>query len=404
MWLALEALRALARNKLRSGLTTLGITIGIAAVVTVVAIGKAGSEHAEQQLENLGNNLVWVEAGSRNINGARTGNHGTTSLTFDDAEAILHEVRFVRTMSPQVDGTVFATHGRSNWTTRYRGVGPDYLDIKRWGLAFGAPLTEEEVEESASVVLVGQTVAAQLFPGQDPIGGEIQIGSQLFQVIGVLWAKGQTATGQDQDDAILLPYTTAQKKLRGRGIDYLDDVLCSATSQGDVDSAVAAITALMRQRHHIAPGDPDDFNLRRPDEVLKAQIEASRALALFLISIASVSLLVGGIGIMNVMLVSVTERTKEIGIRLAVGATERDVVLQFLAEAIALSALGGLLGAALGVVASFALGRFLEWPVTIPPESVLLALASSSLVGIVSGAYPARRASRLDPIVALRDE
>src|SRR6266851_1004813 len=285
-----QALRSLARNKLRSALAALGITIGIAAVVCMVAIGQAGSDYLEEQLNNLGDNLVWVEAGSRNVNGVRTGSHGTNSLTMEDAEAILREVPLFKSVSPQVDSNVSVVYGNRTWTTHYRGVGPEYVEIKRWRLAQGVSFTQGEVERAANVCVIGQTVRDQLFGTADAVGRDIRVSNQICQVIGVLAPKGQTAYGQDQDDTMLLPYTSAQKRLRGKGYTWLDE-----------------INGLLRQRHHLRPDEADDFNIRRPEEVIKAQLETKRTLALFLVSIASISLLVGGIGILNVMLVSVTQ-------------------------------------------------------------------------------------------------
>ena len=399
-----QAARALGRNKLRSTLAAVGIMIGIAAVVCVVAIGRAGAARSQEEFHKLGDNLVWVEAGSRAPNGVRTGSHGTTSLTLGDAWAILHEVPQIKTVSPQVDGGLQVVYGNRNWRTHYRGVSPDYLEIKRWEMLQGAAFTDEEVRRVASVVVIGQTVREQLFGSESPVGKIIRVQSQLFTVIGLLAPKGQTAMGQDQDDTVMLPYTTAQSKLRGRGVLWLDDIFCSAVSPQAVTPAIAEITALMRQRHHIRAPEDDDFNIRRPDEVLKAQIETSNTLAILLISIAGISLLVGGIGVMNVMIVSVAERTREIGLRLAVGATQRAVQAQFLGEAVLLSLFGGLLGVFLGVGSSFALGRVLQWSMSIPAQALLLAPAFSIAVGVFFGFYPALRAARLDPIAALRHE
>jgi len=399
-----QALRSLARNKLRSALAALGITIGIAAVVCMVALGQAGSNYLEEQLNNLGDNLVWVEAGSRNVNGVRTGSHGTNSLTMEDAEAILREVRLIKSVSPQVDSNVSVVYGNRTWTTHYRGVGPEYLEIKRWRLAQGVSFTQGEVERAANVCVIGQTVRDQLFGTADAVGRDIRVSNQICQVIGVLAPKGQTAYGQDQDDTMLLPYTTAQKRLRGKGYTWLDDIMCSAVSPQAVNPAIDEINGLLRQRHHLRPDEADDFNIRRPEEVIKAQLETKRTLALFLVSIASISLLVGGIGILNVMLVSVTQRTREIGLRLSVGATESAVQLQFLCEAVILSLFGGLAGIFLGIVSSFVFGRISQWPMSIPPQVLVIAPAFSIGVGIFFGFYPAWKAARLDPIVALRYE
>ncbi len=399
-----EAIRALSRNKLRSTLSAIGITIGIAAVVCMVAIGTAGSQRAEQQLQNLGDNLVWIEAGSRNVNGVRSGSHGMTSLTMEDADAIIHDVSLIKSVSPQVDGNVLIASGNLNWTTHYRGVTPEFIEIRRWELAEGDPFTREDVKHAANVCMIGQTVRQKLFGAEQAVGRYARINKQIFKVIGVLAPKGQSATGQDQDDTILMPYTTVQKKLRGKGFVWLDDIMTSAVSLDAAKPAIDQISALLRERHHILPGEQDDFNIRHPDEVIKAQIAASRTLTFFLISIASISLLVGGIGIMNVMLVSVTERTREIGLRLAVGATTRAIQIQFLGEAAMLSLFGGFLGGFAGVVVSFILGYALGWPVSIPLEGLIVAPIFAIVVGIFFGFYPAWRASQLDPIVALRHE
>jgi putative ABC transport system permease protein len=407
LWMGLlggEILRSLLRHKLRSALTTLGITIGVAAVVCVVAVGEAGAERAEAQLASLGDNLVWVEAGSRNVAGVRTGAHGTTSLTIDDAEAIRREVSLITRLSPQVDATVQVVFDNRNWSTRGRGVAPDYLPIRGWTIARGAVFSDEDVATTANVCLIGQTVRRQLFGDLDPVGRDVRVGVHVFQIVGVLAPKGQSGDGRDQDDTVFMPYTTVQRKLKGRGYDWVDDIMCSAVSRQAVNPAIDRVTALMRQRHHILPGVEDDFNIRRPDEVIKAQIEASRTLELLLVSIASVSLVVGGIGIMNVMLASVAQRTREIGVRMAVGATEGAVLLQFLGEAVALSLFGGVLGVLASAGGSFAIGRALDWPMRLPPEALALALGFSIAVGVFFGLYPARKAARLDPIEALRHE
>jgi putative ABC transport system permease protein len=400
--LAVEPLRALRRNKLRSSLTTLGIMVGVAAVIWVVAIGQAGSSRAEAELSNLGDNLVWVEAGSRNIAGTRTGSHGTTSLTTDDAEAIRHEISLIKSVAENVDGNVQVVHGNANWNTRYRGVSPEYVDIKRWRVADGTFFTQEQVEQVDSVVVIGESVKKQLFGPASSLGDVVRIQGVLFQVIGVLAAKGQSASGQDQDDVIMMPWTTAQKKLKGKGFEWLDDILCSAVSREMVNPAVDAVTALMRDRHHIRAGEEDDFNIRRPDEVLKAQVETSRTLEILLICLASISLLVGGIGIMNVMLASVTQRIAEIGLRMAVGATQTAVCLQFLGEAVMLSLFGGLLGVLFSAGGAFMIERMLRWSLSTSPQAALLAVAFSIAVGVFFGFYPAWRAAQLDPIEALR--
>jgi putative ABC transport system permease protein len=399
-----EAVHALWRHRLRSGLTTLGITIGIAAVILIVAIGKAGSERALSELQKLGDNLVWVEAGSRNVAGVRTGSRGTTSLTIVDADAIRREVPLIRSVSPQVDGNVQLVFENKNWATRFRAGSPEYMAIRRWELAEGANFTEQDVTEGAAKVLIGQTVRAQLFGTVNPVGKIVRVRSQLFEVIGLLSPKGQSGDGRDQDDWILLPHTTAQQRLRGGGIAWLDDIFCSAVSPQAVQTAIDQVSVLLRERHAIGPGQDDDFNIRRPDEVLKAQLQASEALQFLLIGIGSVSLLVGGIGIMNVMLASVAQRTREIGVRMAVGAKEWTIGMQFICEAVVLSFLGGVFGVGLSVAGAFVFEQTLKWPVAIPASTLVLAIATAAAVGIFFGFYPAWRASRLDPITALRHE
>jgi putative ABC transport system permease protein len=399
-----EAFRSLGRNKLRSVLAAVAIMIGIAAVVCVIAIGRAGSRRAEEQLRNLGDNFVWVEAGSRAPSGVRTGAHGTTRLTLEDAIAIQRDVPLMKRVTPNVDGSVQVVFGDRNWRTHYRGVGPEYLDIKRWEVAEGAPYTDEDVRKLSSVCLIGSTVSEQLFGEASPVGEVVRVDSQLMTVVGVLARKGQSATGQDQDDTILLPWSTAQKKIRGGRQTWLDDIIGSAISPESVNPAIDQITALLRQRHQIRPGEEDDFNIRRPDEIINAQIETSHTVAALLLSVASIALVVGGIGVMNVMLVSVNERTREIGLRMALGATERAVQLQFLGEAVWLTVFGGFLGVLLGTIGCAVLGDVLNWSITIPVESVVVGPAVSILVGLFFGFYPARRAALLDPIEALRHE
>jgi putative ABC transport system permease protein len=398
-----EALRALARHKLRTALTTLGITIGVAAVIWAAAIGEGGAARARRVLEDLGDNFVWIEAGTRSVNGLRTGSHSTTTLAPEDAEAIRREVPLVTRVSENVDGNVQVVGPERNWATHYRGIAPEYAEIKRWRMAAGAFLTDEQVLQASSVAVLGETVRARIFGAEAAVGQVVRLNGFPFQVIGVLAPKGQSPTGQDQDDTVLLPWTAAQRKLRGRNFTWLDDIVCSAVSMDSVDGAIARITALLRQRHHLQP-EEDDFNVRRPDEAIKAQIAASETIATLLVALASISLFIGGIGIMNVMLASVLQRTNEIGVRIAVGATPRDVQLQFLGEAVMLSLIGGVLGLALAAAGSWIFTDLVGWQIVIPPSAALLAIACSAAAGVASGFYPARKASRLDPIVALRAE
>jgi putative ABC transport system permease protein len=399
-----EAVRALGRHRLRSALAAIGIMFGIAAVVLVVAIGTAGSERAQLELHKLGDNLVWIEAGGRNVNGVRTGTHGTTSLTMDDADAIRREVPLLKSLSPQVDGSVQVIGAAHNWFTRFRGETPEYLDIKRWEVAEGGSFSDRDVADAAAKALIGKTVRDQLFGELNAVGEIVRINGFPFEVVGVLAPKGQTQYGQDQDDWVLVPYTTAQKKLLGKGHTWLDDILCSAVTPEAVNPAIDQVMALLRQRHHIRAGEEDDFNIRRPDELIKAHIAAAQTLATLLVAIACIALLVGGIGIMNVMLATVAQRTREIGLRMAVGARPLDVQVQFLGEAALLSLGGGALGIALSVGGTYLFGDMLGWEIAIPPEALLLAVGFSVGVGLSFGLYPARRASQMDPIEALRHE
>ncbi len=400
--LARITLRVLGRNKMRTGLTMLGITIGIGAVICTVAIGEGGSQQIRDQISSLGDNMVWVEAGGRTVNGAHTGNDNTKSLVDGDSDAIAASTPLIKACSPNVDGHVQVVYGNQNWSTQFRGVAPSFLTIRNWPVAEGTPFTEQDVASRAQVTVLGKTVADTLFNGADPVGKTIRVGGLPFQVIGVLTSKGASGFGRDQDDTMMMPYTTAQHKVSGQ--DWLDDIFCSAVSPEAIDPAQEQITRLMRQRHHLRPKEPDDFNIRTPTQFLEAQEQASHTFTLMLASIASVALLVGGIGIMNIMLVSVTERTREIGVRMAVGATERDIQMQFLIEAIIVSLLGGVLGVFFGIFASRVLASTLHWTMQIPALAIVVAAAFALFMGLFFGYYPAQKASQLDPIEALRFE
>ncbi len=397
-----EAFVTLTRNWLRSALTILGIAVGVGAFICVVAIGNAGSSRIEEQLQNLGNNFVWIEAGSRTRNGMRAGARGTRSLVLSDAQAISEQVPLIRRMSPNVDGRVQVVYGGENWATRYRGVGPEYVQIRRWRMRRGTFFTKADVDAAVPVCVLGQTVVDYLFGNDDPIGATIRIQGLPCKVIGVLRAKGFSAMGQDQDDFVLLPFTTVQKRITGTF--WLDDIFCSAVSRDAMPEATRQISGLLRERHHMNPGEDNDFNVRRPEDLIQAQLATSRIMTILLGSIASLSLLVGGIGIMNIMLVSVTQRTREIGVRLAVGATEWDVQLQFLSEAVALSMMGGVLGVAAGLLSSTVVEQVFEFPTKLTPEVFAIAGLFALSVGILFGYYPARKASQLDPIQGLRYE
>ena len=402
--LLVEPVRALARNKVRSGLAMLGITSGVATVIWVIAIGRAGTSSALSALDSLGENLVWVEAGSRNASGVRTGSHGMNTLTPADAEAIRHEVPLIAKVSENVDGRIQVIYGGANWNTQYRGVGPDYPDIRKWVVAHGEFFDDQAVRDARTVIVIGDTVRHRLFGDDDPLGQQIRIAGSLFVVVGVLAPKGQTTTGYDQDDTVMMPWTTAMRRVVGRSQTWLDDILCSAVSPDRIPDAARQASELLRERHHINPGAEDDFNIRHPEELLKARVKSAETLELLLFLIALMSLVVGGIGIMNVMLASVSQRTAEIGIRMAVGGSPGAIQLQFLGEAVTLTSLSGGLGVLLAVSAGPVVGRALGWQLAMSSRVDLLALAFAAAVGVCFGMYPAVRASRMDPIAALRVE
>jgi putative ABC transport system permease protein len=398
----LIALKALAQNKMRTSLTMLGIIIGVGAVICVVAIGEGASASVARAITNIGANMIWVEAGGVNRAGVRTGAFGTKSLTLSDYEAIKEQIPWVTNVTPQADTRVQVVYGNRNWGTSVRGVSPEYLALRGWTVVRGGMYTDVDVDRAKPVCVLGQTIVDQLFGSQDPIGEAVRVNNEPCTVVGVLEPKGQSATGQDQDDQFLMPYTTVMKKIKGQP--WLDDILGSATSAMVVDQAEQEITALMRERHHIRPGADEDFNLRHPTDIAEAVRQSTQTMEALLAAIASVSLLVGGIGIMNIMLVSVTERTREIGLRLAVGARGRDVLRQFLVEAVMLSLIGGAFGIALGMFGAQTIAKTFLWPTRVSSNAVVVAFGFSAMIGIFFGYYPARQAARLDPIEALRFE
>jgi putative ABC transport system permease protein len=396
------SVKALRRNMMRTALTALGIIIGVSAVICTVAIGEGASSKIREAIASIGANVVWVEAGGVNRGGVRTGSGGTKSLTLGDMRAIKEQVPLITYVSPIVDIRTQLIYGNQNWNAQARGVSPDYVNVKAWPIARGGMFDETDVERAAVVCVLGQTVVDQLFADQDPLGEMIRVKGEPCRVVGVLGVKGQSATGQDQDDTLFMPYTTVMKKLKGQY--WLDDIMMSAVSPEAIPAAEAQITELMRTRHRIREGSVDDFNLRHPTEIAEAIAASAQTMKVLLAAVASVSLFVGGVGIMNIMLVSVTERTREIGLRLAVGARGRDVLRQFLLEAVILSLAGGLIGIGLGLGGTWTISDVFQWPTRVSSRAIGMAVAFAAAIGVFFGYYPARRAAALDPIEALRHE
>ena len=402
--IAVDALRV---NKLRSALTILGIVIGVGAVITMIAVGAGASARVADQVRSLGSNVIIAWANHATVGGARLGAGTRPTVTEDDAWAIQREVALVEAAAPISWGKVQVAYHNENWLTVMLGVTPEYLPVREWEVTAGRPIVQAEVDSAAKVALVGLTVAQQLFGSEDPVGQTVRIQRVPFRVIGVLARKGQTTWGQDQDDHILVPLTTAKGKILGRnpGSGRAVGSISLKIRAGDfMQAAEHEIRQLLRQRHRLQPDQDDDFTLRNMAEVLEVQEASSRVLTTLLAAIAGVSLLIGGIGIMNIMLVSVTERTREIGLRMAVGARARDISTQFLVEAVTLSLLGGVAGIGVGLVASYAVAHFAQWRTIIQPQAVLMAFGFAAAVGVFSGLYPARKASKIQPIEALRHE
>ena len=403
IWATIKiALRALRRNKLRTLLTMLGMIIGVAAVIAMVGIGNGAKAQIEAQIASMGQNVILVFSGSFTRGGVRSGWGGAGTLTVEDADAIQREIPGVTIISPEVQSGAQIAAGNQNWSTRVYGESPDYFELRKWPIVQGAAFTEQDVRSANKVAVIGKTIADQLFPGEDPIGQVVRIRNVPFIVVGMLLPKGLSVQGQDQDDFLVVPYTSAMKRLQR--VSMLRSINVQAAKPSLLNPIQQQIVELLRQRHRITLGKDDDFTVRNQQEIADMATEQSKTMTLLLAAIAGVSLVVGGIGIMNIMLVSVTERTREIGIRMAIGARGHDILLQFLTEAVTLSLIGGVVGIAVGVGASNVLAVRMHWPTLISSASVVYAFFFSAAVGVFFGFYPARKASRLDPIDALRYE
>jgi len=402
-----DALHSLRSNSLRSVLTTLGIIIGVGAVIVMVSVGNGARARVDRLIESLGANIMMIRPGSSRSGGVRAGAGSLPSLTQGDAQALQDEIPFVTAAAPYVSGAVQIVAGNLNWATTAQGITREYITAREWKLENGRFFEAGEEKNAAKVTVLGKTVADNLFGGLDPIGQLIRIQKVPFVVVGVLASRGQTGQGRDQDDVVMIPLTTAKKRVlggRSLGGNLVDGIIVKVRSAEEVPQAEEEVIALMRRRHRIRPGQDDDFRVRNLAEMLNTRADSSRALSLLLMAVASISLVVGGIGIMNIMLVSVTERTREIGLRMAVGATGADIMAQFLIESVVLSLVGGGIGAILGIAGSLAMAHLSDWPAIIDSASVFLAFGFSAAVGIFFGFYPARKASMLDPIQALRHE
>ena len=396
------AFKALGRNKMRTALTMLGMIIGVGAVITMVALGTGAQSSIESQIQSAGTNMIMVSAGNFQQGGVRMGQGSSSTLTPEDAFAI-QQVQGVQYLAPGVNTRGQVIAGNLNWNTQIQGTDVDLPLIRSWPTKLGAFFSPVDVASASKVAVLGSVVHEQVFGADvDPVGQIIRINNQPFTVVGVMASKGQSGMGQDQDDQIYVPYTTVMKKLRG--ITYIQNITVSATSAGDTSATADRIATLLRQRHEVAQGEQDDFMVRTMEEMASVRVQATETMTALLASIAGVSLLVGGIGIMNIMLVSVTERTREIGLRMAIGARSRDVLMQFLVEAVVLSLVGGSIGIAVGFGLSKGVTAWMTWPTEISPESVAVAFVFAAITGIFFGFYPARKAAALDPIDALRFE
>jgi putative ABC transport system permease protein len=397
------ALRALQRNKLRAFLTMLGIIIGVAAVIAMVAIGQGSKKSIQDQLSSMGSNMITIRPNSNVAAGARLDFSSVQTLTINDVTALKKQAKFLSAVSPSISSRSQVVNGALNWKTTMQGVSPDYLTIRNWPLKEGIPFSENDISSASKVCLLGQTVVDNVFsPGEDPLGKVIRFNNIPFKVIGVLSKKGETAFGQDQDDIIIALYTTVQQRITGSI--YLQNIYASAIDENSTTKATDEIETIMRASHKLKPGEEDDFTVRTQAELINTFSSTSQLLTVLLTAIAAISLVIGGIGIMNIMYVSVTERTKEIGLRMSIGARGKDILLQFLVEAILISITGGLIGIGLGITTSKLINVILKWPTLVSQSSITLSFLVCAVTGIFFGYYPALKASRLDPIEALRYE
>ena len=396
------ALRSILRNRMRSMLTSLGIIIGVSAVIVMVAVGEGSRVRIEREIASLGTNVLVIMPGSREMGGVSQGAASFNRLTPDDAKVLEDEATLLKAVSPIVRSRAQVINGSNNWNTSISGVSPEYVEIRGWDVASGEFFTERDVMSNAKVAVIGKTIADEIFPGQDPVGQRMQVGSIPFKVVGVMKEKGENPMGHDEDDVVLAPYTTVLNRLKGGT--YIDMINVSAISADRTEDAQAEITSILRAAHRLNPADDDDFRIHSQADIAQAATATSRVLTILLGAIASVSLVVGGIGIMNIMLVSVTERTREIGIRLSIGARAGDILAQFLAEAVVLSVAGGVLGILVALVVSGVLGAVTDLTLVVDPGVVALAFSVSAGVGVFFGLFPARRAAALNPIDALRYE
>jgi putative ABC transport system permease protein len=399
------ALRALRRNKLRAFLTMLGIIIGVGAVIAMVAIGQGSKKSIQDQLSTMGSNMLTIRPNSNQTpgGGARIESSNVQSLTLDDVKAMQSQAQYISAVSPAVQSRGQVINGAKNWPTSIQGVGPEYLTIRNWPLKEGSAFTSEDVNGAAKVCLIGQTVADNIFdPGDDPVGKIIRFNKIPIKIIGVLGEKGENAFGQDQDDMIIAPYTTVQKRILA--ITYIQTIYASAINEESSAAATQELSQILRTTHKLTNGEQDDFTVRTQAELISTFSSTSQLLTVLLAAIAGISLLIGGIGIMNIMYVSVTERTKEIGLRMSIGARGIDILLQFLIEAIVISVTGGVIGVMFGILSSKVITAVLSWPTFISQSSIILSFIVCAVTGIFFGYYPAQKASRLDPIEALRYE